>query len=154
MSNNDDKICAVCLEKPKDSQIQSCGHEYCRKCLLDLIKYRKNYNYVLCPLCRQKMTSKVRRGVLLLSRLDYYRINYKKIEEIRKLRAKKELRKIIKVVICYIIIFIIFYLIRVYIGPYICINYPNFKICNKFNKRKYKYKYSYKYKKFNIKDIL
>ena len=64
MTDND-KICAVCLSEPKNPQIQSCGHEYCRECILQLIKHRKNYLFVLCPLCRQKMYSKERKWILL-----------------------------------------------------------------------------------------
>ena len=73
MGNKQDKICAICLDPPTNPQIQSCGHEYCRKCLLDLIKYRKNYYFLLCPLCRQKMTSNERRWVLLSPLRRYQR---------------------------------------------------------------------------------
>jgi len=148
MSSNDDKICAVCLEKPKDSQIQSCGHEYCRKCLLDLIKYRKNYNFLLCPLCRQKMTSNERIGVFIPSKEDLLRMKYRESERLRKINSKKIFKELVLTFIFYILIFLIMYLTKNHIGPYICINYPDLKICNKFNKYKY-YKY-YKYYKNNL----
>ena len=57
--------CPICYEKVPLT-IQSCNHSFCDSCILQLIKYKKKeLDYILCPLCRQIMTSNERLGVIL-----------------------------------------------------------------------------------------
>ena len=52
------KECVICLEKyKKDDEIikLECGHIFHEKCLNTWIE-TKNYNYFLCPICREAIS--------------------------------------------------------------------------------------------------
>ena len=57
--------CPICYENVPLT-IQSCNHSFCDSCILQLIKYKKQeQEHILCPLCRQIMTSNERRGIII-----------------------------------------------------------------------------------------
>lgn len=52
--------CAICLETLLDPCVVSCGHDFCRHCILDLLSRHPNRTTVPCPLCRAPTLSQER----------------------------------------------------------------------------------------------
>lgn len=54
VDNNDDKLCVICLDKPKVMALVPCGHKcLCEKCS-EMYKKDKNKS---CPECRSRITN-------------------------------------------------------------------------------------------------
>ncbi|XP_026115003.1 tripartite motif-containing protein 16-like [Carassius auratus] len=51
--SQDEFICPVCLELPKDPVTTSCGHNYCKSCISDHWDHEDQKRVYSCPQCRQ-----------------------------------------------------------------------------------------------------
>lgn len=142
MNNNINDICSVCLDAYKDPTIQSCGHIYCRLCIVELIKHRQHYNHIKCPLCRRIMTSNERRGIIIPNKYEllYCKVFDKNNEEDMIIIQNEFVKNIIRnnnisniKNFLFLIIFIIIgvYFFDKFYKPWICTYYPWFdkKIC-------------------------
>jgi hypothetical protein len=56
--NKNQKICVICLENPRDTVIQPCGHVLaCEDCVSSLLERINIISSATCPVCRKKIDS-------------------------------------------------------------------------------------------------
>jgi hypothetical protein len=56
---NQDCECNICYEEKKVSDFTkfNCNHEFCKDCVINTIKSRRNANNICCALCRTEVKS-------------------------------------------------------------------------------------------------
>ena len=54
--NSDEEGCAICLSEPSDPITTSCGHTYCRSCLVRALVRFSAPGFGQCPLCRRRLS--------------------------------------------------------------------------------------------------
>ena len=55
--------CAICLDNMENPMKQSCGHIFCKTCIIKMMEFRKSQKALNCPLCRSVMEYTERRWV-------------------------------------------------------------------------------------------
>ena len=71
---NQDCECNICYEEKKVSDFTkfNCNHEFCKDCVINTIKSRRNANNICCALCRTEVKSVETKTNEVKAELDEY----------------------------------------------------------------------------------
>ena len=58
-TRTDDVDCSICIGETQFGLKTNCGHVYCGNCILEVYRHSNGLSPMLCPYCRQKVTTLV-----------------------------------------------------------------------------------------------